>query len=40
MMAWDLGMSIPNVKIGLRELKKKGFIVRKNHNSPKVKIGE
>ena len=33
-------MSIPNVKIGLRELKQKGYIISKNSNSSIIRVGE
>lgn len=39
-IAWRLGMSIPNVKLGLRLLKEKKYIIPKNKNSSVVRVNE
>lgn len=39
-IASNLIMSIPTVKIALRELKNTGYILPKNNNSPIVMVGE
>ena len=38
-IAGNLVLSVANVKLGLRELKDKDYIIPKNDNSPIVKIG-
>lgn len=39
-LAWDLQLSIPSVKLALRELKEAGYIIPRNENSSWVRIGE
>lgn len=39
-LAWECVMSIPGIKVALRELKDKGFIKSKNNNSPILSINE
>lgn len=39
-LAWECNMSIPGIKVALRELKKSGYIESKNNNSPIIKVGE
>lgn len=39
-LAWEVGMSVPSVKVALRELKKTGYIEAKNKNSPVLRIGD
>ena len=38
-IAYDLDSSLPNIKIGLRELKKTRYIIPKNKNSSIVSVG-
>lgn len=39
-LAYETAMSIPGVKVALRELKNKGYIESKNNNSPILRVGE
>lgn len=39
-LAWELQTSIPNIKLGLRELKKTGYIIPRNKNSSWLRIGK
>ena len=39
-LAWESVMSIPSVKVALRELKNKGYIEAKNKNSPILRVGD
>lgn len=39
-ISYECNMSIPGVKVALRELKNKGYIVSKNNNSPIIRIGD
>lgn len=39
-IALELGISIPGVKVALRELKKFKYIESKNENSPIIRIGD
>ena len=39
-IAYETTMSIPGVKVALRELKEKGYIKTKNNNSPIMRVGE
>ncbi len=39
-LAWELQMSIPNVKLAVRELKRNKFISPRNINSSWVRIAE
>lgn len=39
-LAWELQASIPNVKLGLRELKKTGYVISRDVNSSWLRIGE
>ena len=37
-MAWALAISIPNVKVALRELKNSKYLIPKNRNSPILSV--
>ena len=39
-LAWECTVSVPGVKVALRELKNAGYIVPRNKNSCWLKIGE
>jgi DNA-binding GntR family transcriptional regulator len=39
-LALETAMSIPSIKVSLRELKNEGYVISKNSNSPIIRIGE